>query len=111
PVYRETLDEPLGMIHIKDLMAYLAARATEAPPPRGRRKAAGGPAPAGFDLHRVDLSISAEKAGLIRDILYVPPSIPVGDLMVKMQMTRIHMALVVDEYGGTDGLVSIEDVV
>ncbi|MCB1476395.1 MAG: HlyC/CorC family transporter [Rhodobiaceae bacterium] len=109
PVYRETLDDPLGMVHIKDLMTYLAANAIAGKGSRSRKNAAG-EAPA-FDLKRVDLSATVGKAGLTREILYVPPSMPVGDLMVKMQTTRIHMALVVDEYGGTDGLVSIEDVV
>ncbi|MGE0232716.1 MAG: hemolysin family protein [Flavobacteriaceae bacterium] len=109
PVYRETLDDPLGMVHIKDLMAYLAAKAIAGKSSRGRKGAAG--ETSAFDLKRVDLSVTVQKAGLTREILYVPPSMPVGDLMVKMQTTRIHMALVVDEYGGTDGLVSIEDVV
>ena len=51
------------------------------------------------------------EAKIIREILFVPPSMPALDLLAKMQATRIHLALVIDEYGGTDGIVSIEDVV
>ena len=47
----------------------------------------------------------------MRPVLYVPPSMPVIDLLVKMQTQRLHMALVIDEYGGTDGLVTIEDLI
>ena len=50
-------------------------------------------------------------AKIIREILFVPPSMPAIDLLAKMQATRIHLALVIDEYGGTDGIVSIEDMV
>ena len=83
PVYRETLDDPIGLVHIKDVVGEIA---------RGGE---------GMDrpLER-----------LRRDILYVPPSMKLADLLVKMQSSRIHMALVVDEYGGTDGLVSLEDL-
>ncbi len=51
------------------------------------------------------------QAKFVRTILFVPPSMPTLDLLAKMQATRIHLALVIDEYGGTDGLVSIEDLV
>jgi len=117
PVYEETLDDPRGMIHIKDLMAFIAARAAvrdDGP------EAAGGDGedtlPSGhnlreLDLSRVDLSGSLKEAGLIRELLFVPPSMPATDLMAKMQADRIQMALVIDEYGGTDGLVSLEDLV
>ena len=50
-------------------------------------------------------------AKIVREILYAPPSMPALDLLAKMQATRIHLALVIDEYGGSDGLVSIEDLV
>lgn len=79
PVYRETLDQPLGLIHIKDVMAALQK-----------------------DAEGID--------DLLRDILFVPPSMPALDLMRKMQATRAHVALVIDEYGGTDGLVTIGDL-
>lgn len=84
PVYKDTLDEPIGMIHIKDVIGYLMP---------GRE-------PQPFSLQRIK-----------RDVLFVPPSMPAQDLLLKMQATRIHLALVIDEYGGTDGLLSIEDLV
>ncbi|MBD1548259.1 transporter associated domain-containing protein [Roseibium aggregatum] len=120
PVYEETLDDPRGMIHIKDLMAFIAARAVvnddkpetsgedgengEDAPPRGHNLRE-------LDLSQVDLSGSLKEAGLVRELLFVPPSMPATDLMAKMQADRIQMALVIDEYGGTDGLVSLEDLV
>ena len=61
--------------------------------------------------HRVDLSISLTATKIIRTILFVPPSMPAIDLLAKMQATRIHLALVIDEYGGSEGIVSIEDIV
>lgn len=88
PVYRETLDDPRGMVHIKDLLGWLA-EATD-----GKLRGES------FALARIR-----------REILYVPPSMPAIDLLLKMQASRIHMALVIDEFGGTDGLVSIEDLV
>src|SRR6185436_6502516 len=57
------------------------------------------------------LSISLAKAEIVREMLFVPPSMPVMDLLARMQASRIHLALVVDEYGGADGVVSIEDLV
>lgn len=98
-VYDDTLDDPVGMVHIRDLIAHLASGITNSPP--GKK----------LELSAVDLDGSLEDAGLIRRILYVPPSMPAVDLLVSMQAARTHLALVIDEYGGTDGLVSIEDVV
>jgi magnesium and cobalt transporter len=86
PVYRDTLDNPVGMVHIKDLIGLAIPEGEGAPHPKTIQ-----------DIRR--------------DILFVPPSMPVVDLLVKMQASRIHLALVIDEYGGTDGLVSIEDLV
>ena len=86
PVYRDTLDNPIGMVHIKDLIGLAVPEAEGAPHPKTIQ-----------DIRR--------------DILFVPPSMPLVDLLVKMQATRIHLALVIDEYGGTDGLASIEDLV
>ncbi|GAB4520758.1 MAG: hypothetical protein Kow00133_07410 [Amphiplicatus sp.] len=86
PIYRGDLDNPVGMVHIKDVIALLADPAQ-----------AEGDGPV---LKKIR-----------RDILYAPPSMRVTDLLLKMQASRIHMALVVDEYGGTDGLVTIEDLV
>jgi CBS domain containing-hemolysin-like protein len=81
PVYRETLDNVIGMVHIKDLLAYW-----------GTGK--------GFDLLK-----------LVREVEFVPPSMPVLDLLLKMRTLRVHMAMVIDEFGGTDGLATIEDLV
>ena len=84
PVYRSTLDNPVGMVHLKDLaLAYGF---------NGRSKK--------FDLKT-----------LIRPLLFAPPSMPIGVLFQKMQSERKHMALVIDEYGGVDGLVTTEDLI
>jgi len=106
PAYGETLDDPKGMVHIRDFLDFMSSRA-EAGSPRSRRKPAG----ASIDLGLVDLSATLISAKLLRPVLYAPPSMPAMDLLVRMQATRTHMAIVVDEYGGTDGLVSIEDLV
>ena len=82
PVYRETLDEVVGMIHVKDVFAVLAAG--QAPPP---------------------------LLDLIRQPLYVPQSMDVLDLLAEMRAKRTHLAIVIDEYSGTEGLVTFEDLV
>jgi hypothetical protein len=64
-----------------------------------------------FDLARVDLQKTLAEAGIIRKILFVPPSMLASDLLRRMQVNRTQMALVIDEYGGTDGLASHEDIV
>lgn len=107
-VYNETLDDPEGMVHIRDLLAFMTARARVRDPAKARRKK---PFPAGLDLRAVDLSMPLSEAAIIRKLLYVPPSMRAIDLLAQMQASRIHLALVVDEYGGTDGLVTIEDIV
>ena len=84
PVYRETLDNPVGFVHIKDVVGEIARSG-----------------PKEDDVLR----------RIARNSLIVPPSMPLAALLVKMQATRIHLAIVVDEYGGTDGLVSLEDLV
>jgi len=104
-VYNDTLDDPVGMVHLRDLVAYMAEQAAEA---EGKRKK---PLPAELDLAAIDLSVPLVAAKIIREVLFVPPSMPVIDLFAKMQATRIHLALVIDEYGGTEGLASIEDIV
>ncbi|MBT3701936.1 MAG: HlyC/CorC family transporter [Alphaproteobacteria bacterium] len=81
PVFQENLDDVLGMVHIKDLLTHWDNRED-------------------FDLKAI-----------MRQVLFVPPSMAVLDLLLQMRQTRIHMAIVVDEYGGTDGLVTIEDLV
>jgi CBS domain containing-hemolysin-like protein len=106
-VYHETLDDPEGIVHIRDLLAFMTSKARVAPQATKRRK----PLPAGLDLRAVDLAMPLMDANIIRKLLYVPPSMRAIDLLAQMQASRIHLALVVDEYGGTDGLVSIEDIV
>ncbi|SIS50837.1 hemolysin family protein [Insolitispirillum peregrinum] len=85
PVYRDTLDDVLGMIHIKDLLPVLSAPATPPSPSTMR--------------------------SLMRRVMFVSPAIRVLDLLLDMRLKRTHMALVVDEYGGIDGLISIEDLI
>jgi CBS domain containing-hemolysin-like protein len=114
PVHGDTLDDPRGMVHIRDFLDYIAGAALAR---RARREMqAGGAAdqPHGAPQRLVgalDLSVPLAQANILRPVLYVPPSMPALDLLVKMQATRTHMALVIDEYGGTDGLVSMEDIV
>lgn len=107
-VYNETLDDPVGIVHIRDLVAFMTATAKAVPEVAAKRKK---PLPAGLDLRAIDLKMTLTATGLIRKLLYVPPSMRAIDLLAQMQASRIHLALVVDEYGGTDGLVSIEDIV
>ncbi len=126
PVYEDTLDDPRGMVHIKDLMAFIAEQAAahrtttavdnNAPTTAGSSSSGSGSARNGhnqpaLDLSCVDLSVTLKETDLVRNLLFVPPSMPATDLMAKMQADRIQMALVIDEYGGTDGLVSLEDLV
>jgi len=122
PVYRDTLDDPRGMIHIKDLFRWISAevagRALREPSKQRLNLADGGkPDEAAMasgnkpDLSRIDLTRAITVLKIRKPVLYVPPSMPAMNLLVRMQATRIHMALIVDEYGGTDGLVTIEDLV
>jgi CBS domain containing-hemolysin-like protein len=106
-VYGETLDDPIGIVHIRDLLAYMARHAAISPKLAKRRKKP----TLGLDFKTVDLTVPLSSVAMTRPLLYVPPSMPAIDLLAKMQATRIHLALVIDEYGGTDGLVSIEDIV
>ena len=106
PVYAETLDDPRGMIHIRDVLAHITRTAT-AKKGRGRKAQAA----VALDLAQVDLTRTIGDLGLIRPVLFVPPSMLASDLMARMQAARTQMALVIDEYGGTDGLVSLEDIV
>ena len=108
-VYDDTLDDAVGMVHIRDLIALMTTRAADAAAKANAKRKK--PLTAGLDLKAVDLAMSLSAAKLVREILYAPPSMPVLDLLARMQTTRIHLALVVDEYGGTDGVVSIEDIV
>jgi CBS domain containing-hemolysin-like protein len=94
-------------VHIRDLIAFMAARSALDP-----AVAASGEQPhtASLNFANIDLTMPLAAAKIVREILYVPPSMPAVDLLAKMQATRIHLALVIDEYGGTDGLVSMEDL-
>lgn len=113
PVYGDTLDDPRGMIHIRDFVDYLASLAEHAEP------VAAGAAPSSAaeehaptaSLAAIDFSAELSTANVLKPVLFVPPSMPALDLLVKMQATRTHLALVIDEYGGTDGLVTMEDIV
>jgi len=89
PMFRETLDDPTGLIHVKDVLGLLQAEASGA----------------------YCLSPNARVTALRRPVLFAPPSMRALDLLLKMQATHTHLALVIDEYGGTDGLVSIEDII
>src|SRR5262245_55838153 len=106
--FNDTLDDPVGMVHIRDLIAFMATRAAVDAEKNARRKK---PLPAGLDLKTVNLAMPLSEARIVREMLFVPPSMPALDLLAKMQATHIQLALVVDEYGGTDGLVSMEDIV
>ncbi|KQU64342.1 magnesium/cobalt efflux protein [Aminobacter sp. DSM 101952] len=107
PVYVETLDDPRGMVHIRDVLAHIT-RGARVKKGRSRKAQA---ADAQLDLAQVDLKRSIGDLNLVRTVLFVPPSMLASDLMTRMQATRTQMALVIDEYGGTDGLVSLEDIV
>jgi CBS domain containing-hemolysin-like protein len=112
PLFRGTLDEPRGMVHVKDVLHWLIGEAAGQPAGDARAlSAASRGAADAADLSRVDLSKSIASTELGRPMIYVPPSMPAASLLVRMQSSHIHMALVVDEYGGTDGLVTIEDLV
>ncbi|MDP9138777.1 MAG: hemolysin family protein, partial [Pseudomonadota bacterium] len=111
PVHRGTLDDLAGMIHIKDLLSFIVGAAK----PKRRRKQ---PKPGASEVTEINLSLrsadlakTVKQAGLVRELLFVAPSMAASDLLIKMQATRVHMAIVVDEYGGTDGLLSLEDLV
>ena len=83
PIYRKDLDDVLGMVHIKDLIKFISFESKK-----------------NFQIKNV-----------LKEVLFVPPSMPVLNILLKMQSTKLHMALVIDEHGGTDGLVTIEDLV
>ena len=83
PIFRKDLDDVMGMVHVKDLI--------------------------NFTNQRSQTDFSLQK--IIRDVLFVPPSMPILNVLLKMQSTKLHMALVIDEHGGTDGLLTIEDLV
>ena len=101
PVYSDNLDNILGFVHIKDALQRLTA-VNEKNGDDDKQS------PVKFLTPVLKRKIGNKE--LVRELLFVPPSMPVSDLLQKMQATRVHMAMVVDEYGGTDGLVTIEDL-
>lgn len=106
PVYAETLDDPRGMVHIRDAVAYVTRTAREKKTSRSKKST-----PVALNLNSVDLSKPIGDLNIMRAVMFVPPSMLASELMARMQATRMQMALVIDEYGGTDGLVSLEDLV
>ena len=110
PVYSESLDDPRGMVHIKDIVTHVTQTA-KAKKPSKRAAGKKQEALAGLDLSKVDLKKTVAELNLMRKVLFVPHSMPAAELMTRMRDSRIQMALVIDEYGGTDGLVSLEDLV
>ena len=127
PVYNETLDDPRGMVHIRDVVGYLTRtgrkrtrrKTSAAAKTNGNARSNGksngngktAAALANLDFSKIDFTKTIGELKLGRDVLFVPPSMLASDLMARMQAQRIQMALVIDEYGGTDGLVSLEDIV
>ncbi|WP_420103227.1 hemolysin family protein [Bosea sp. (in: a-proteobacteria)] len=109
PVFDDSLDEPRGMVHIRDFLEYIAGKSL--PPAARALPPEDVPVSTPHNLAAVDLTKPLSATKLLRPVLYVPPSMPAVDLLVRMQATRTHIALVIDEYGGTDGLVSIEDLI
>ncbi|NKC03458.1 hemolysin family protein [Brucella haematophila] len=111
PVYAETLDDPRGMIHIRDVLNFITRQARQKTRRRTTAKTPAAATPPKFDMSRIDLTKTIGELNLMRKVLFVPPSMMASGLMARMQATHIQMALVIDEYGGTDGLVSLEDIV
>lgn len=110
PVYGATLDDPRGMIHIRDFVGLIFGPESRS----GGEAASGTPQDLDQDVLPASPSLFSQQLSetkLLRTVLFAPPSMPILNLLLRMQAERIHMALVIDEYGGTDGLVSIEDVV
>ncbi|MBB4076424.1 CBS domain containing-hemolysin-like protein [Bartonella fuyuanensis] len=103
PVYAETLDDPRGMIHIRDILNYVTYFIIN-PTKTGQKSDL-------LQLNHTDLYTPIGELDLIRTVLFVPNSMLASKLLTRMQTTRTQMALVIDEHGGTDGLVSMEDIV
>jgi CBS domain containing-hemolysin-like protein len=102
PVYHETLDDVVGMIHVKDFMRWMTVKGAKV---KAKTRLSS------ISVSATDLSLTVKQTGLYREVLFVPPSMPATDLLLKMRADHMHLAIVVDEYGGSDGLVSIEDLV
>ncbi len=108
PVYGETMDDPKGMVHIRDVVGYITKTASLTKAEASKRKSV---LPANLDLKKVSLSKPISSLKLLREVMFVPPSMGARELMARMQADRKQIALVIDEYGGTDGLVTLEDIV
>jgi CBS domain containing-hemolysin-like protein len=100
PVYSDNIDNITGFIHVKDALRRITAEVTDPD------KKAETP----IRLVSPSLKSKLGKLDIVREVLFVPPLMPVGDLLQQMQQKRVHMAIVIDEYGGTDGVVTIEDL-
>jgi len=98
PVYTDNIDNIIGFIHVKDALRRITERVTD--PEKDVPVRLISPA----------LRSKLGKLDIMRTVLFVPPLMPVGDLLQQMQLKRVHMAIVIDEYGGTDGVVTIEDL-
>jgi len=96
------------MVHIRDVVTLITQTASMSKTELSKRKR---PLPAELDMRKISLTKPLSELNVLREILFVPPSMLASDLMAKMQAARIQIALIIDEYGGTDGLVSLEDLV
>ena len=98
PIYEDTIDNIVGFVHVKDALRKITAPVADTTPESAVK------------LVSPALRQKVAKLDIVRTVLFVPPLMPVGDLLQQMQLKRVHMAIVIDEYGGTDGLVTIEDL-
>lgn len=98
PVYTDNLDNIVGFVHVKDALRRITEPVND--PEKDLT----------VKLVSTSLKQKIAKLDIARLVLFVPPLMPVGDLLQQMQLKRVHMAVVIDEYGGTDGLVTIEDL-
>ncbi len=97
PVYRGGLDDPIGVVHIKDVLKWLAPAEGEVVPARTK--------PNGPNWNE------AVVPQILREVIYAPTAMTAANLLRTMKLKRMHMALVIDEFGGTDGLVTLEDLI
>ncbi len=129
PLFHESLDDPRGMIHVKDVLRWMTQAATsiagdaetgKTPEESGNEPESAANQDISSDVRKsfpeldfsgVGLKQTVASTKISRSVIFVPPSMPAMNLLLRMQSTRKHMALVVDEYGGTDGLVTIEDLI
>lgn len=108
PVFQDSLDDPRGMVHIRDIVGHIVKASSLSRAEASKRRK---PLPGNLDLKKVNLSKPIGELKLLREIMFIPPSMGARELMARMQAERVQIALVIDEYGGTDGLVTLEDIV